>query len=54
MEFAVVVTMGGVVAENVAIATLQFFVEGGFVDCSGPDVVGQDTANQTVTTHVPV
>lgn len=31
MEFAVVMVAGGVVAKDVAVATLQLFVEGGFI-----------------------
>lgn len=36
-----VMAAGGVVAEYVAVAMLQFLVEGGFVDCTGATVVGE-------------
>lgn len=35
MEFAVVVAVGGVVAEDVAVATFELFLDGGFVDYTG-------------------
>lgn len=41
MKFALVVAVGGVVAEDVAVATAELFVEGGFVDCTGTNVVGK-------------
>ena len=41
MPFAFVATMGGVGLEDVAIASLQFLQDGGFIDYSGPAVVGE-------------
>ena len=41
MPLSFVATVGGVGLEDVAVATLQFFVECGSVDCTGTDVVGK-------------
>ena len=43
-----VVAVRGVVAEDVAVASLQFFVEGGFVDRTGTDVVGKGCCQHRV------
>jgi len=42
VEFAVVVAVEGVVAEDVAVATLQFFVEGRYIECFRIDFIGKD------------
>ena len=41
VEFALVATVGGVGLEDVAVATLQLFQDGGFVDNTGTAVVGE-------------
>ena len=41
MEFAFVMAMGGVFLVDVGIATFQFFINAGFVYCTGTDVVGE-------------
>ena len=41
MEFAFVMAVGGVGLEDVAVATLQLFQDGGLVDYTGPAVVGE-------------
>lgn len=54
MEFAVVVAVGGVVAEDVAVTTAKLFVEGRFVDCAGADVVGKGCRQHRVFAEVRV
>ena len=49
-----IVAVGGVVAEDVAVAPLQFLVEGGFVDSSGADVVGKGGSKDGVFTEMGV
>ena len=41
MPFAFVAAVGGVGLEDVAVATLQLFQDGGFVDYTGATVVGE-------------
>ena len=41
MWLAFVAAVGGVRLEDVAVATLQFFQDGGFVDNTGSAVVGK-------------
>lgn len=41
MPFAFVAAVRGVGLEDVAVATLQLFQDGGFVDNSGPAVIGE-------------
>ena len=48
MEFAAIVAVGGVVAEDVAVASAKLFVEGGFVDCAGADVIGKGCCQHRV------
>ena len=39
VEFAVVVAVGDVLLVYITVARFQHFVEGGFVDCAGANVV---------------
>lgn len=41
MELAFVTAVGGVGLENVAVASFQFFQDGGLVDYAGSTVVGE-------------
>ena len=41
VKLALIVAMNHILLIYIAVATLQFFVEGGFVDCTGADVVCQ-------------
>ena len=41
MPFAFVATVGGVGLEDIAVAALQLFQDGGFVDYTRPAVVGE-------------
>ena len=41
MPFAFVAAMGGVGLEYVAVAALQLFQDGGFVDYAGTTVIGE-------------
>lgn len=40
MPFAFIAAVGGVGLEDIAVASLQLFQYGGFVDYSGPTVIG--------------
>lgn len=54
MPSAFVVAVGGVVTEDVAVATAELFVEGGFVDGSGTNVVGEGCCQHRVFAEVGV
>lgn len=41
VELAFIAAVGGVGLEDVAVATLQLFQDGGLVDYTGPAVVGE-------------
>ena len=41
MPFAFIAAVGGVGLEDIAVASLQLFQYGGFVDYSGPTVIGE-------------
>lgn len=48
MKFTLVVAVGGIGFEDVAVAGFQHPIYGAFLDCTGADVIGQDTEQQGV------
>lgn len=48
MKFTLVVAVGGIGFEDVAVARFQHPIYSTFLDCAGADVIGQDTEQQRV------